>query len=55
MTVSRDNAKAVYQGIKDAGVSSISALPETWLIYPLQLASSDPEMYQFEVAETKPL
>ena len=44
MTVSRDNSKAVYQGIKDAGIRSISALPETWLVYLLQLASNDPEM-----------
>jgi sulfopyruvate decarboxylase subunit alpha len=51
MTVSRDNSKAVYQGIKDAGVRSLSALPETWLVYLLQLASSDPEMSLIEVAK----
>lgn len=51
MTVSRDNSKAVYQGIKDAGVRSISALPETWLVYLLQLASGDPEMHLTEVAK----
>ena len=31
MTVSLDNSKAVYKGIKDAGIRFISALPETWL------------------------
>lgn len=51
MTVSRDNSKAVYQGIKDAGIRSISALPETWLVYLLQLADNDPEMKLIEVAK----
>jgi sulfopyruvate decarboxylase subunit alpha len=51
MTVSRDNSKAVYQGIKDTGVRSLSALPETWLVYLLQLASNDPEMRLIEVAK----
>mgnify|MGYP003408500361 CR=1 FL=1 len=30
MTVSRENSKLVYQGIKDAGIRFITALPETW-------------------------
>ncbi|MDQ7027955.1 MAG: thiamine pyrophosphate-binding protein [Anaerolineae bacterium] len=51
MTVSRDNSKAVYQGIKDAGVKFITALPETWLIYLLQMADDDPEMCMMEVAK----
>ncbi len=50
MTVSLDNSKAVYQGIKDAGIRYISALPETWLVYLLQLAERDPEMTLVEVA-----
>ena len=33
MAVSLDNSKAVFQGIKDAGIASISALPETWLVF----------------------
>ena len=40
MTVSRENSKCVYEGIKAAGIRSISALPETWLVYLLQLAGS---------------
>ncbi|RIK33750.1 MAG: sulfopyruvate decarboxylase, partial [Chloroflexi bacterium] len=44
MTVSRENSKLVYQGIKDAGIRFVTALPETWLVYLLQMAESDPEM-----------
>lgn len=51
MTVSRDNSKAVYEGIKAAGIRFISALPETWLVYLLQLAEDDPEMTLIEVAK----
>lgn len=51
MTVSRENSKAVYQGIKDAGIRSVSALPETWLVYLLQLAANDPDMRLVEVAK----
>ena len=51
MTVSLDNSKAVYQGIKDADIRFISALPETWLVYLLQLADEDPEMCLIEVAK----
>jgi sulfopyruvate decarboxylase subunit alpha len=51
MTVSLDNSKAVYQGIKDAGIHFITALPETWLVYLLQLAEEDPDMRLIEVAK----
>ena len=51
MTVSRENSKAVYAGIKAAGVHSLSALPETWLVYLLQLAANDPAMKLIEVAK----
>ena len=51
MTVSRDNSVAVYKGIKDSGVRFISALPETWLVYLLQLAEDDPDMTLVEVAK----
>lgn len=51
MTVSLNNSKAVYQGIKDAGILSISALPETWLVYLLQMADDDPHMSLVEVAK----
>ena len=51
MTVSRDNSKAVYQGIKSAGIRFLTAMPETWLVYLLQLAEDDPEMTLVEVAK----
>lgn len=51
MTVSLDNSKAVYKGIKDAGIRFVSALPETWLVYLLQMAEDDPEMCLIEVAK----
>jgi sulfopyruvate decarboxylase subunit alpha len=51
MTVSRDNSKAIYQGIKDAGIRFLTALPETWLVYLLQLAEDDPDMTLVEVAK----
>ena len=51
MTISRDNSLAVYQGIKDAGVKFLTALPETWLVYLLQMADDDPHMNLIEVAK----
>ncbi len=51
MTVSRENSKMVYEGIKAAGIHFVSALPETWLVYLLQLAEDDPEMCLVEVAK----
>ncbi|MGQ0604057.1 MAG: thiamine pyrophosphate-binding protein [Anaerolineales bacterium] len=51
MTVSRENSLAVYKGIKESGVRFLSALPETWLIYLLQLADDDPDMTLVEVAK----
>ena len=51
MTVSRDNSVATYKGIKEAGIRFITALPETWLVYLLQLADDDPEVTLIEVAK----
>ena len=51
MTVSRENSKALYRGIKEAGIRFITALPETWLVYLLQMAEDDPEMCLIEVAK----
>lgn len=50
MTVSYENSKAVYEGIRAAGIRSISALPETWLGLLLQRAEDDPEMSLIQVA-----
>jgi sulfopyruvate decarboxylase subunit alpha len=51
MSVSYENSKIVYQGIKDAGIQSLSALPETWLGLLLQQAEPDPEMRLIQVAK----
>src|SRR5262245_39627075 len=51
MTVSLDNSKAVYRGIKESGIHFLTALPETWLVYLLQMADEDPEMTLIEVAK----
>jgi sulfopyruvate decarboxylase subunit alpha len=51
LSVSYENSKVVYEGIKAAGIRSISALPETWLVHLLQRAEDDPEMELIEVAK----
>lgn len=51
MPVSYDNSKAVFEGIKAAGIRSISALPETWLGLLLQRAEDDPEVDLIQVAK----
>ena len=50
MTVSYDNSKAVFEGIKAAGIRSVSALPETWLGLLLQRAEDDPDVSLIQVA-----
>jgi sulfopyruvate decarboxylase subunit alpha len=51
MTVSYENSKAIYEGIRAAGIRSLSALPETWLGLLLQRAESDAEMSLVLVAK----
>jgi sulfopyruvate decarboxylase subunit alpha len=51
MAVSYENSKVVFQGIKDAGIRSISALPETWLGLLLQRAEKDPDVTLIQVAK----
>lgn len=51
MPVSYDNSKTIYEGIRAAGVRSLSALPETWLGLLLQRAEDDPEMSLVQVAK----
>ena len=51
MTVSYENSKIVFQGIKDAGVKSVSALPETWLGLLLQQAERDADVRLIQVAK----
>jgi len=51
MTVSYDNSKIIFEGIKAAGIRSVSALPETWLGLLLQRAEADPEISLVQVAK----
>jgi len=51
MSVSYENSKIVFQGIKDAGITSLSALPETWLGLLLQQADKDPGVRLVQVAK----
>lgn len=51
MPVSYENSRIVFDGIKAAGVRSISALPETWLGLLLQRAEDDPEVDLLQVAK----
>jgi sulfopyruvate decarboxylase subunit alpha len=50
MTVSAENSKAIFQGIKSAGITSVSALPETWLGLLLHHAERDPDITLIQVA-----
>ncbi|HTJ23526.1 MAG TPA: thiamine pyrophosphate-binding protein, partial [Gemmatimonadaceae bacterium] len=51
MTVSYENSKVIFEGIKAAGIRSISALPETWLGLLLQRAEDDPDISLVQVAK----
>ena len=51
MTVSYENSKTIFEGIKAAGIRSVSALPETWLGLLLQRIEEDPEMTLVQVAK----
>jgi sulfopyruvate decarboxylase subunit alpha len=51
LSVSYENSKAIFAGIKAAGIRSVSALPETWLIHLLQRCEDDPELELVEVAK----
>jgi sulfopyruvate decarboxylase subunit alpha len=51
MTVSYENSKVIFQGLKAAGITSLSALPETWLGLLLQQAERDPDVTLIQVAK----
>ena len=51
MTVSYENSKAVFEGIRAAGIRSVSALPETWLGLLLQRIEEEPDMMLIQVAK----
>lgn len=51
MPVSVASSTLVYQGLKDAGVRIVSALPETWLVHLIRMAEADPEMTLIRLAK----
>jgi hypothetical protein len=51
MAVSYENSKVIFQGIKAAGIRSLSALPETWFGLLLQQAERDPDVTLIQVAK----
>lgn len=51
MPVSYENSKVIFEGIKAAGIRTISALPETWLGLLLQRAEDDPDVTLIQVAK----
>ena len=44
MPVSVKNSEVLFSALKTAGISLISALPETWLVHLMQMAEDDPDM-----------
>src|SRR6476620_5929105 len=51
MTVSPDNSRVIYQALKAAGITSLSALPETWLGLLLHMAEKDADMSLIQVCK----
>src|SRR4051812_43973131 len=49
--VSVSNSQLVYNALKDAGITVMSALPETWLVHLIRLADDDPEMILVRLAK----
>ena len=44
MPVSVNNSEIIFAALKSAGITLLSALPETWLIHVMQMAEDDPDM-----------
>ncbi len=44
MPVSGQNSEVLFSAIKSAGITLLSALPETWLVHVMQMAADDPDM-----------
>ncbi len=51
MPVSERNSKVVYDALLAAGVELVSALPETWLVHLIRLASDDPAVTLVRLAK----
>ena len=54
MTVSYENSKVIFQGLKAAGITSLYALPETWLGLLLQPAARAPDVALIQVGDHGP-
>ena len=44
MPVSGKNSQILFSALKSAGITLLSALPETWLVHGMQMAEDDPDM-----------
>jgi sulfopyruvate decarboxylase subunit alpha len=51
MPVSVSSSTLIYQGLKEAGVRIVSALPETWLVHLIRMAEEDREMTLVRLAK----
>lgn len=51
MPVSIPHSQLVYQGLKDAGIRLVSALPETWLVHLIRMAEDDEDMTLVRLAK----
>jgi sulfopyruvate decarboxylase subunit alpha len=51
MPVSERNSKVVYEALKAADTSIVSALPETWLVHLIRMAEDDPDMTLVRLAK----
>lgn len=51
MPVSTASSEVVYAALKSAGVSLVSALPETWLVHLMRMAEEDADMTLVRLAK----
>lgn len=51
MPVSERSSKLVYDALVRAGITIVSALPETWLVHLIRLADADPSMTLVRLAK----
>jgi len=51
MPVSVSASRTIYDALKSAGVTLVSALPETWLVHLIRMAEDDPAMTLVRLAK----
>jgi sulfopyruvate decarboxylase subunit alpha len=49
--VSTTNSRAIYDALKNCGITLLSALPETWLVHLVRMADDDPDMILVRLAK----